>query len=300
MAQEIGPEVDFEPVFATLLARYDGVEWQLDRVRRALEKEIAERTGEELPRISLELDAVLGGCSPRERRQLIQFEPIAPPSPPTVSRVGAPGSPESADSADGHPSASGAARDALPDEEHDDLGAPAWAAVDDDGDGAAHIGSDPKSLRARAWVLASRIAKRGAMGEIVVPLGNRGAGFLVDFVFTGEDDDTRTKLARATLWWFLASVAEQFHASAELVSQTMPEGWSTNPIGRVIADPDRGEHGDLLAEYALISFGPLMGPLVFAAIDDRDWADLIDLLQTYRQLKRSVAAADGNLWIAAS
>lgn len=144
-------------------------------------------------------------------------------------------------------------------------------------------------------MLASRIAKRNAMGDIVAPLGNHGAGFLVDFVYTWEEDEAETKLARATLWWFLATVAEQFHGPPEAVAMRVPEAWSGKPIARVMSDPDNARHADLLAEFALIDFGPLMGPLVFARVDDRDWADLLDLLDAYRRLKRS-AGATGSLW----
>jgi len=156
--------------------------------------------------------------------------------------------------------------------------------------------AEPNALRACTRTLASRIAKRSAMGEIVVPIGEHGAGYLVDFVFTGEQDDAQTKLARATLWWFLATVAEQFHGPRERVARHMPAEWSAKPIGQVITDPDTGRHDDLLAEYALIGIGPLMGPLVFAAIDERDWADLIELLQAYRRLKHSVAVTGASLW----
>ncbi len=80
------------------------------------------------------------------------------------------------------------------------------------------------------------------------------------------------------------------------MAKLLPGAWSDKPIAQVIADPDDGRHAELLAEFALIDFGPLMGPLVFARIDDRDWADLLDLLDAYRRLKRSAGAAGGSLW----
>lgn len=314
LGRELGTSDEFNQVLSTLLARYDGAEWDLDRLRRAIEKEIAEITGEDLPRISLELDAVMNGQAPQEGRQ------GSTPADDTETTQSGPREMQ-ADGMGGVSVTSQSTTNSNTEVTTQELGnhrderAPADTAPQTDALPPTHGVStatahpqatppgnttdygrptDPKSLRARTCVLATRLARCNELGDIVVPLGNRGAGFLVDFVFTGEYDDADTRIARAALWWFLASVAEQFHAPPAAVRPHLPAAWEGRPIAGAIAGDESDV--DLLAEYALIDIGPLLGPLVFARVNDRSWSDLLDLLGAYRDLKHTLRATGSALW----
>ena len=314
LGRELGTSDEFDQVLSTLLSRYDGAEWDLDRLRRAIEKEIAEITGEDLPRISLELDAVMNGQAPQAGRhgntpaddtettqsglremQADMTGDASVTSRSTMTSGTEVTTQEPGNSREEHaPTDTARQTDALA-PTHRASAAPEHPVLPPpDNTTDRDRPNDPKSLRSRTCVLATRLARCNELGDIVVPLGNRGAGFLVDFVFTGEDDDADTRIARAALWWFLASVAEQFHAPPAAVRPHLPAAWEGRPIAGAIAGDESDV--DLLAEYALIDIGPLLGPLVFARVNDRSWSDLLDLLGAYRDLKHTLRATGSALW----
>nr|MBS0022071.1 hypothetical protein [Gammaproteobacteria bacterium] len=71
--------------------------------------------------------------------------------------------------------------------------------------------TDLKSLRARAWVLATRLAERHGMGSLIKPLSGEGYGYLVTDVLTANRESEKgaqTALRDATLWWHLVACCE--------------------------------------------------------------------------------------------
>lgn len=310
--RRLGDAVQFGEVFGALLSRHDGPEWLFDRLRRAVENEIAEQAEEDVRRISMELSALISGREPMQLNP-----PEGQNSEPGSTAVHV----YDGSTTTSTPSAS--APTVMSDEEatlRDDGVSAEERELDEDspstslspeqthsqdlkrGNAKAPEEIDPtgptdlKSLRARAWVLAARIAQRHHMGEIVTPLHGRGGGFLVDFLYSSQDEEAETKFARATLWWFLVTVSEQFYAPLETVLALLPEGWREKPIARAIVAPDLDGQTEILAEYTLLNFGHLMGPLLIARLEERDWSDLLNLLDTYRRLKDLAKESGADLW----
>ena len=70
--------------------------------------------------------------------------------------------------------------------------------------------SDLKSLRGRAWTLATRLAQRNGMGELVEPLPSKGLGFMLRDVpdpALAEQLDEAGLSQLSMLWWQLAACA---------------------------------------------------------------------------------------------
>lgn len=85
--------------------------------------------------------------------------------------------------------------------------------------------TDLKSLRARAWVLATRLAERHGMGHLIKPLSSEGYGYLVIDILTtsGEHEkDPELALGDATLWWHLVACCEGSSLPLETLENYLP------------------------------------------------------------------------------
>lgn len=152
--------------------------------------------------------------------------------------------------------------------------------------------TDLKSLRARAWTLAARIAQRHGLADLVVPLPGQGLGFLLTDVPDAallerlEEDD----LAQvSTVWWWLAACAEVTVAPVEQVSALLP--WES-VLRRALEDHD----ADLLFRSLWTLDPGHTGYRLWRRLDARGWDDLLALMETYRAIHAQAAEAGVPLW----
>ena len=152
--------------------------------------------------------------------------------------------------------------------------------------------ADLKSLRARLWTLASRIAQRNGLGDLVEPISGRGLGFVLQDVpdpalVDQLDEDALAQVSM--VWWYLAACAELTVAPLDALLPALPE---ESVLRRALVDQDAGL---LFASVWTLDPGQ-MGYRLWRRLDDRDWQDLLALMDTYRALRRTAAPDDKALW----
>jgi hypothetical protein len=158
--------------------------------------------------------------------------------------------------------------------------------------GGAERREDLAVLRARAWSLAARLAERNGIGELVAPLEENGLGFVVrdvpDASLAGQlDEDSVAKLSM--LWWTLAACAEITVAPLEAILAVVAEG---SVLERALASQDAG----LLFESVWTLDPGHVGYRLWRTFDDRDWQDLLALMETYRAMHRAAGESGIDLW----
>ena len=286
-------EVTFEEVFSALCRRYDGPEWDTNALQAAIENEIAEEAEESLHTIRVQLAAEIKG-----RKPLIpEFIPIKePPAPEERQRDN--------DNADDKEE-QGIKTESR---EHEPEEGPAVietapispsqepkAGVREEKtriDNTDTLPRDLKSLRSRAWTLASRLAQRNGMADLVKPLSGKGLGYVLrdvpDPALADQlDEDSLAQLC--LLWWQLAACAEMTFAPIETITPTLPDD---SVLRRALVDQD--------AELLFNSIWTLdpghTGYRLWQSLHDRDWQDLIDLMQNYRSIRHLAAEEGVKLW----
>lgn len=142
------------------------------------------------------------------------------------------------------------------------------------------LNRDIKSLRARAGVLAQRIAQHHRMGPIATPTARSNYGYiLVDLPHLEDDEDT-TKVTMP-VWWLLYSLCHQEHVDAGLLHQHAPADSLLRELSPA-CDPLE------IAQKLMEMTPPLSGPLILRAVaasEGRGWQDIVDLMATYRELR---------------
>ena len=151
---------------------------------------------------------------------------------------------------------------------------------------------DLKSLRARAWTLAARLAQRHGIGELIAPLPSQGLGFVLrdvpDPALAEQlDDETLSRLS--LLWWHLAACAEMTVAPVEAILATLA---GDSVLRRALETEDAGL---LFASVWTLDPGHL-GFRLWRLLDARDWQDLLDLMATYRALHQVAESSHTELW----
>jgi len=312
--RDLGDDPSFDGVFAALCGRYDGIEWDLDSLRSAIETEIAEALELSIHAIRVELDAHLHG-------NLIDV-PASDPVPVAVSpsEVDA-----SADTMAGDPGGAKAVRiaEGTPDGPVGDkppavsstVPKVASAAQAGDADSPSNTSSqsssdpvqdplprsvtpskppatDLKSLRARAWTLAARLAQRNGIADLVAPLSGKGLGFILRDVpdpSLADQLDADTLGQVSMLWWHLAACAEMTVAPLEAVVATL----SDDSILRQALDNQ--DAGLLFNSVWTLDPGHTAYRL-WRQLGDQDWQDLLNLMDTYRLIHRAAADTQVRLW----
>ena len=151
---------------------------------------------------------------------------------------------------------------------------------------------DLKSLRARSWTLAARLAQRNGIGDLIVPLPSLGLGYLLrdvpDPALADQlDDDTLGQIA--ILWWHLAACAELTVGPLEVVLRLLSEH---SVLHRALEDPDSG----LLYQSVWTLDPGQHGQRLWRRLGDRDWQDLLQLMDTYRRIHRLAEESQTRLW----
>jgi len=162
---------------------------------------------------------------------------------------------------------------------------------------------DLKSLRGRAWTLATRLAQRNALSELIQPLSGKGLGFVLtdvpDPVLVDQlDEDALAQVSM--VWWHLAAASEMTVAPVE---QLLPVLGEESVLRRALEEQDAGL---LFSSVWTLDPGHMgfrlwldpghMGFRLWRRLDARNWKDLVDLMETYRALHQAATNAGEGLW----
>jgi len=291
-----GGDSAFDEVFAALCRRYDGPDWDTDVLQGAIETEIAEEAETSIHTVRVALDAEIDG----RELSIPDFVPIKEPPKP-----------ERRDDTDENL----VITDDLNDHEDNDQGLDSGSEIITDSEDAPITSQDNlddvpgdvsetlidqsdsrpndlKSLRGRAWTLAARLAQRNGIGDLVIPLSGRGLGFVLrdvpDPVLADQlDEDALAQVC--ILWWQLAACSEMTFAPIESIAPTLP---SDSVLRRAIEDQD--------AELLFNSIWTLdpghTGYRLWQSLHDRDWRDLLNLMDTYRSIRHLAAETGTAIW----
>ena len=298
------PVEDFEEVFTTLCRRYDGPDWDTDVLRSALESEIAAALDVSIHTVRVMLDAEMAG------RELVIPEIEETPDEESPEPECATDGSSDIDPDEGHsctPRTDRTATDEPPPElpHHPASGNEADPAqVEDDDSESTDPGSelpslpndtspsDLKSLRGRAWTLAARLAQRNGMADLVESVSGKGLGFILrdvpDPTLADQlDEDSLSQLTM--LWWQLAACAEMTFAPLESILPLLPD---ESILRRALETED----ADLLFNSIWTLDPGHTGYRLWRPLNDRDWRDLLGLMDTYRRIRRVAADTGISVW----
>ncbi len=301
----LGDKEVFDEVFATLCRRYDGPDWDTGQLQGAIEVEIAEQAEVSINRVRVELDAQLSGqeitipeyedengINSETDETVVQEEKAQEQlSTPAIGRDEAGSSKRGEDQNKTGPHDESADGDS---EDHSGVTGPADDASSEIFD--TSIGqsapTDLKSLRARAWTLASRLAQRNGIGELVVPISNKGLGFILrdvpDPALADQlDDETLSQISM--VWWHLAASAEMTVAPIESVIPMLP---AESVLRRALEQNDAG----LLFSGVWTLDPGNTGYRLWRRVNEQDWSDLINLMDTYRRIRHLADEIGTKLW----
>ena len=288
-------ELPFDDVFAELCRRYDDAEWDISTLQSAIENEIAQEAEESLQTIRIALDAQISGRTV----DIPEFEPIkAPPNsqPCRESDRDAEVELEQADTE--HFDSENKEAD-VENADDETTGISPWGIpadeMDDDPpsiDKGPALPGDLKTLRGRAWTLASRLAQRNGIGDLVEPVSGQGLGYVLRDIpdpALADQLDEEALAQICVLWWQLAACAEMTFAPIESIAPSLP---TDSVLRRALVDQD--------AELLFNSIWTLdpghTGVRLWQVLHDRDWNDLVGLMETYRRIRRLAAEIGVKLW----
>jgi ParB family protein of integrating conjugative element (PFGI_1 class) len=287
---------EFETVFAALCRRYDGLDWDTDVLQSAIETEIAEETEISIQTIRVALDAEIKG------REVVIPEFISIKEPPQPEKRGNDdGDPVTIEGLDGNEEGEPGMTEASeapaypvdapiqPQDHPDDSTADVSESLIDAGHSRP---TDLKSLRGRAWTLAARLAQRNGFGELVVPLSGKGLGYVLsdvpDHALADQlDEDALAQVC--LLWWQLAACSEMTFAPVESIAPTLP---ADSVLRRALEDQDAG----LLFDNIWTLDPGHIGYRIWNLLHDRDWRDLLNLMDTYRHIRHLAAETGTAIW----
>ncbi|MCP5445356.1 MAG: ParB N-terminal domain-containing protein [Chromatiaceae bacterium] len=308
----------FDLIFATLCQRYDDPDWDTGLLRNALESEIAEQAEISVHVVRMELDARIEGRRvtippPDEEQDSDEDEVDWLDKPLANIRLDfpAPLDQESVDTSnptsDELPPDSAIAEDretdpvpeSLPENDvildpaQNDFGNPDAAAPDElPAEINVSTPTDLKSLRACAWTLATRLAQRNGLSDLVVPLSGKGLGFMLcdvpDPALADElDEESLSQLS--LVWWQLAACAELTLAP---LSSIIPHLRAESVLRQAL------EQQDLARIYHSVwTLDPgQTGHRLWRRLGERDWTDLLSLMESYRRIHLLAEERQLDLW----
>lgn len=307
----LGDEAAFDEVFAALSRRYDGPDWDTGQLQGAIEAEIAEQAEVSINRVRVELDAQLAGQAltipefedddgatrETEEAAIPAEKPQAhSPSPTTDPNEVDRGTPcedpernvEHDRSTEGDREAFSEAAALAEDASLEVSASPVEQILTT----SQSAPSDLKSLRARAWTLASRLAQRNGIGELVAPLSGKGLGFILrdvpDPALADQlDDETLSQISM--VWWHLAACAEMTVAPLESVVPILP---AESVLRRALEQHDAG----LLFSGVWTLDPGNTGYRLWRRLGEQDWRDLLNLMDTYRRIRHLAEETETRLW----
>ncbi len=307
---KLGDDESFEAVFAALCERYDGPEWDLDLLRSAIETEIAEALEVSIHAIRVELDAQLSGRGidinipatldagqvDAQTRENEKEDAVARAS--SEKQKGAAGVQSAGDTSGDSPEAITERETSVAQQSSYDITANITDANTEETSPTPSITlsqrgpTDLKSLRARAWTLAARLAQRNGIGELVAPLSGKGLGFILRDVpdsSLADQLDTDTLGQISMLWWQLAACAEMTVAPLDAVIATLS---NDSILRQALESQDAG-----LLFNSVWTLGPgHIAYRLWRQLGEQDWQDLLNLMDTYRHIHHVAQDAQIRLW----
>lgn len=301
-----GGDAAFDAVFKTLCSRYDGPEWDTDLLQGAIETEIAEEAEVSVHTIRVALDAALEG----REITIPEFVPIKEPPAPSLHTENpvTPSHSAMRNAYEAMTTETGFRQEAeagvVPVTVQCDAEGSVHTPIEDHESGKADEyddnlpdisrsnSSDLKSLRGRAWTLAARLAQRNGIGGLVEPVSGQGLGFILrdvpDPALADQlDEDALAQVC--LLWWQLAACAEMTYAPLESIIPLLP---AESVLRRALAEED--------AELLFSSIWTLdpghTGYRLWHSLPDRDWQDLLSLMDTYRRIRHLAAETGVMIW----
>ncbi len=322
-------------LFTGVLLRHDEAPIDTFDLRRDLEHEITTSTDLDLDHVSMVLGAHLDGSIDwvKEVDPTIDLaHPTVPKSPPSESPTqdtpSAPDTTPAESPVEPSDKVAGAAPPPInePDEStqtnsftdppihnNDNDGEPT---TNNDAEQSADLSSTPanntdpistaptdlKSLRSRAWTLATKLAKGSRMGgDVIVPI-KTGIGFLVGPVPPEIVAPMTPEIARSVIlaWWHLATISEQFADHGHALA-AMPAEWQDQEISRAMRYAHEGEkalphwqwttHERALHEQVPAFEPNAVGPWLYCVWTDQQWQSWTALVETYRAIHKATGDA---------
>ncbi len=305
----LGDDEAFDEVFSTLCRRYDTPDWDTVLLHGALETEIAEQAEVSIQAIRVELDAKLVGREltipefeddDGETDEIDEVGPVDKTELPASSTKDEssvdpkphPKDPEQSPAQD----SSNSPDNESPSVSEKSAPAPSIDEMEPAAERMLTTGqsgpSDLKSLRGRAWTLASRLAQRNGIGDLVAPLSGKGLGFILrdvpDPALADQlDDDTLSQVSM--VWWQLAASAEMTVAPVESIVPTLSPD---SVLRQALEQQDAG----LLFNSVWTLDPGHTGYRLWRRLGEQDWSDLLNLMDTYRQIHHLAEETETRLW----
>ncbi|MGB5717384.1 MAG: chromosome partitioning protein ParB, partial [Gammaproteobacteria bacterium] len=286
----------FDDVFAALCRRYDGPEWNTDLLQSAIETEIAEEAETSVHTIRVALEAELKG------REVVipEFVPIKEPPVPLKRNDSEVSTATSEEFDEDDADDSGLSpTDQVPVEQEpthaqsqNHESEPNVDVAESFIDAGHSVPTDLKSLRGRAWTLAACLAQRNGIGDLVEPLSGKGLGFVLrdvpDHVLADQlDEDALAQVC--VLWWQLAACSEMTYAPLESIVPRLP---AESVLRRALENED----AELLFNNIWTLDPGHTGYRLWHPLHDRDWRDLLALMDTYRRIRHLAAETGTVIW----
>lgn len=277
----IGPESEFDDIFAELCRRHDGPDWQLEPLSEAVELELAEAA--ELPLQTVRLS--------------LQVAPSANGAEVAADSTASSGT-KTPVACRSHETARN--RKARPPRDVEADGLTIVVQIDDEPPARPQApgASSEKSrcpfaeLRQRAYGLAHGLASRFGLGGLVLPLADCGNGFLIADVPDADmlaTADARTKATIGTMWWQLVAFSETANAPPALIEARLP---SESSLRTVLEQ----QHLELLFDRVEIVEVAYIADQFWGSLPAQDWQDWLYLAHTHRELRAKVIETERPLW----
>lgn len=273
-AHRLGTKAEFAETFSALCRRSDGPDWSFEALRNTVELELASAADARIHTIRLALDQALG-----ETFSGATNPTLPDAEAPTVLRRAA----EEIETE----------RDNVP----GDTETPGVSPAATNGCAGQHAAAQEPvtelaALRCDAWTLAHRLAERYGLGALVIETPDLGIGFTVvdvpdESLTAGLDPETLGRLS--LLWWHLVAAAELMVVGPEAALQTLAP---SSTLGRILKTGD----ADALFERVWTPDPGQSGDLLWRALPERDWRDLLELMRTYRRLHEVAKTRGDALW----
>ena len=154
---------------------------------------------------------------------------------------------------------------------------------------------DIPSLRRHLSAIAAHLAEHHGLGDRVIPLTDHGLGFLVTDVPPTELTDTLDQEMLglvSLLWWQLVACSEVTAAPVDILLNYLDE---SSILHRALASHD----AELLFSNVWTLDPGHMGCQLWQQLNPEDWQLLLQMMETYRALKRRAFDAGFPLWDAA-
>jgi hypothetical protein len=154
------------------------------------------------------------------------------------------------------------------------------------------VAADLPLLRAELARLATALASRHGLRDLIVPLAEHGTGFLViDVPELGllELLDESALAQLSMIWWQLIALAEMTVAP---ITCLLPHLAPTSVLYRALRDQDAG-----VLFNAVWTLDPgQIGFRLWRTLNEEDWSDLLSLMRLYRQLHHVATTTNVALW----